>query len=140
MWQPPWGCYSISGCPSNPNPGDFLGQPAGAFHGWWLQSSCPIDGTQSSTRCSYNPPGRTLWQAPNSTMPLGNFTGAIVPWSWLNCTSSYAGAPMLPTNLPAHTPPMLYQSMGRKWPRAMSSTLSTYSRRGNRLQSPGRQT
>ena len=28
-----WGCYSIPGSPSYPNPGDLLGQPAGAFHG-----------------------------------------------------------------------------------------------------------
>ena len=31
MWQPPWGCYSIPGCPPNSNLGDFLGQPQGAL-------------------------------------------------------------------------------------------------------------
>ena len=27
MWHPTWGCYSTSGCPHNPTPGDLPGQP-----------------------------------------------------------------------------------------------------------------
>ena len=63
MWQPPLNCYSIPGSPSNPNPGDLLGQPAGAFHGGGFNphvSSMGFNHPQSASTGQWAPPGQAL--------------------------------------------------------------------------------
>ena len=67
--------------------------------------------------------GQALWQASSSTMPLGNFTGSHTPIVPASIAPQGPppmpfppGAPMLPTNLPVHAPPMLHQSVGSLHP------------------------
>ena len=76
MWQPPWGCYPTPGYPSNPNTGNLLGQPAGAFHGGGFNphvSSMGLNPPQGALQDSG--PGQALWQTSSSTMPMRTLTG-----------------------------------------------------------------
>lgn len=126
MWQPPWGCYSIPGCPPNSNLGDFLGQPQGALHGGGYNPHVQPMGhnhPQGVPTRQWTPSGQALWQAASSTMPLGNFTGSHTPMVPASIAPQGPppmpfppGAPMQPTNLPVHPPPMLHQSVGSPHP------------------------